>query len=92
METLDRVYHRVYHRYIRKTEAETMAKNRRQAEQVADAIIKGVSSICERNGKFIISFGDGSNLELEADRYTHHITGRGERDANGPTYTTLTTR
>ena len=47
-----------------------MAKKRKQAEQVADAIIKGFSSITERNGKCIISFQDGSNLELEADHYT----------------------
>ena len=69
-----------------------MAKNRKQAEQVADAIIKGSSSIMERNGKFVIQFDDGSNLELEADRYTKHITGRDARNASGPTYITLTTR
>ena len=68
-----------------------MATKRKQAEQVADAIIKGFSSITERNGQFIISFQDGSNLEMAADGYTRHITQRGERDAHGPTFTTLIT-
>ena len=69
-----------------------MAKNRNQAEQVADAIIKGHSSITERDGKFIIQFTDGSNLEMVADRFTRGITGRSERDASGPIHITLTTR
>ena len=69
-----------------------MTKNRKQAEQVADAIIKGHSSIRELNGNIIISFQDGSNLELEADHYTRHITARNERDASGPMFTTLNVR
>ena len=68
-----------------------MAKNRNQAEQVADAIIKSRSNITERNGKFLLQFTDGSTLEFEADRFTRHITGRDSRYAQGPTYTTLTT-
>ena len=69
-----------------------MAKNRNRAEQVADAIIKGFSSITERNGKILLQFTDGSILEMEADYYTRHITGRDSRYAQGPTRTTLTTR
>ena len=69
-----------------------MAKQRKQAEQVADSIIKGFSSISEHNGKLVISFQDGSHLELEGDRYTRHISGRDKRYASGPIYTTLTTR
>lgn len=69
-----------------------MAKNRNQAEQVADAIIKGFSSILERDGKFLLQFTDGSTLEMEADHFTRHITGRDARYASGPTCTTLTTR
>ena len=69
-----------------------MATQRKQAEQVADAIIKGHTSITERNGKIILQFTDGSNLELEADQYTRTVTGRDARNANGPTYTTLNTR
>ena len=69
-----------------------MAKNRNQAEQVADAIIKGHSSITERNGRFLLQFTDGSTLEIEADHFTRVITGRDSRYAQGPTHTTLTGR
>ena len=69
-----------------------MAKNRNQAEQVADAIIKGHSNITERDGQTYITFTDGSTLTLKADQYTRFIVGREAQNNLNHEYTALTTR